>query len=111
LFDVFSLSALVSATEQQHDRRTDLAEIDSVAWSVIDPELLNPITHTVTVSEVPQPYSIQPHSNLGSGLDIAQRGKPFAKRRQTILRHIDLEFFGVVSIGSIVAYKLLHDKR
>jgi len=58
LFDIFSLSAFVATKEKQHDRRTNLAEIDSVAWTVIDAEFLHPITHAMTVSEIAEADSI-----------------------------------------------------
>jgi hypothetical protein len=53
LFNIFGLSALVSATEQQHNRRTDLAKIDSIARTIIDTEFLDPIANPMAVSEIP----------------------------------------------------------
>jgi hypothetical protein len=71
LLDVFGLRALVSTTEQQHDRQTDLTKIDSIARSVIDAEFLHLVTDAMTVHEIAQTHSIQLHANLCTNLDVA----------------------------------------
>jgi hypothetical protein len=70
LFDVFRLRTFITTTQQQHNRRTDLAKIDSVAWAVIDAKLLHSIAHAVTVSKIAETDSIQPDSNLCASLDV-----------------------------------------
>ncbi len=48
----------------------DRSRLDSQARAVIDAEFLNPITYAVTISKISKTDSIQPHSNLGAGLDV-----------------------------------------
>lgn len=98
---------LVSTAEQQHDHRSDLAEIDPIARAVIDAEFLNPVAHSAAVAKISQTDPIQPDPNLGSDLDVSQSAEPFTKRHSPIYRHINQEFFRRRLHRLIVAYKLL----
>ena len=91
LLDIVRLHAFISATEQQHDRRTELAEIDSVPWAVIDAKLLHSIAHAVTVSKIAKTDSIQPDSNLCASLAVTQGSEPLTKRRPATLCRKDLD--------------------
>jgi hypothetical protein len=91
LLNIVRLRAFNPTTEQQHDRRTELTEIDSVAWAVIDPKLLHSIAYAVTVSKIAKTDSIQPDSNLCASLAVTQGSEPFTKRRPAILCHVDLD--------------------
>jgi len=77
--DVDSLSALISATEQQKGCCAAPSIIHTVARAVVNPEFPDTTTHRVGIADIAETHTSKPGTNTGTGLDIAQLPYPFLK--------------------------------
>jgi hypothetical protein len=89
-FDVVWLCPLVTAIQEDNENRSDLAEVDAVARTVVNLQLHDAFTDWLTLAKIAKLYTRQPSIDTGLGLAIPQRGEPFSKRRFSIRRRVIL---------------------
>jgi hypothetical protein len=112
LFDVPRLGRLGAAAEQEDEASTSPAEVDAVAWAVIDAQLVEAATEGVGDTEVAEAQARQANSDAGSGSSVSQATQPLRERRTAFLRlvYLDLQWSRFCH-GTNVAGKPHHGKQ
>ena len=94
LFDVATLSSLVTAAQQDDQSIPDTPEIDPVARPDVDPQFLHSIADRFAVTKQPSPDSADPKQYRRHRTSVVQRLHPITKQITPGWRQIvqDLEF-------------------
>src|SRR5262249_3616019 len=89
-FDVFLLCTFVTATQEENEGRSHLAEVNAVAGTIANLQSHAAFTDGLTLAKITQLYPRQPGIDTGLGFEIPQRGEPLSKRRFPLRRHVIL---------------------
>ena len=91
MLNILRLVPFGATAEQQDDTIASLAEVDAVAWAVIEAQLVQATTEGIGVAEIAKAQACQAHTDASCGRAISQSSQPLGEWRTTIVRLVDFD--------------------
>ncbi len=100
------LPALVTASQQENDCLPLSAEVDTVAGTMVDPELLYPSAQGLAIAQIACRQAGEPGTDSSPGQTIGQSRQPSLKRRAASAVGIDTQFHDGIPKDTVMQSRL-----